>query len=114
VTEIAANADRGFEALQQCSYDGLIETIQRSWELNQRLDTGTNPGEVQVILDRCGNDLAATKLLGAGGGGFLLMFARSEDAANRIRERLTSAPPNQRARFVDFSVSDSGLQLTRS
>jgi galactokinase/mevalonate kinase-like predicted kinase len=114
VAEIASNADRGFAALQECSYEGLIETARRSWELNQQLDSGTNPREVQSILERCGSDLAATKLLGAGGGGFLLMFARSEEAANRIRTELTANPPNSRARFVEFSVSDTGLQLTRS
>ena len=59
-------------------------------------------------------DLAAAKLLGAGGGGYLLLFAADEAAAARIRDTLTANPPNPRARFVDFSLSDTGLQVTRS
>ena len=58
--------------------------------------------------------MAAAKLLGAGGGGYLLMFASDENAAARIKHRLTSQPPNPRARFVDFSLSATGLQVTRS
>ena len=54
------------------------------------------------------------KLLGAGGGGYLLMLAKDADAAGRIRRYLTENPPNTRARFVDFALSNTGLQITRS
>jgi hypothetical protein len=42
------------------------------------------------------------------------MFARDEAAAASIKQILTARPPNSRARFVDFSLSESGLQVTRS
>ena len=58
--------------------------------------------------------LAAAKLLGAGGGGYLLMFAKDDEAAVRIRQTLTTHPPNKLARFVNVSLSDTGLQVTRS
>jgi galactokinase/mevalonate kinase-like predicted kinase len=82
--------------------------------LNQRLDSGTNPPAVARILDLVRDYLAAAKLLGAGGGGYLLMFAKDDAAASRIRQKLLAEPPNPRARFVDFTLSESGLQLTRS
>jgi len=69
---------------------------------------------VQKILEAASNDLAAAKLLGAGGGGYLFMIASDLDAALRIRERLEANPPNEGARFIDFSVSEAGLQVTRS
>lgn len=92
----------------------LAAAVRASWRLNQRLDSGTNPPEVQAILDSIGDHLAAAKLLGAGGGGYLLLFARDEAAAARIKQVLTARPPNSRARFVDFSLSQTGLQVTRS
>ena len=88
--------------------------MRRSWALNQQLDSGTNPKEVQQILASVEGDLSAAKLLGAGGGGYLFMIARSPEAALRIREKLEQDPPNDGARFVDFSVSETGLQVTRS
>jgi len=78
------------------------------------LDPGTNPPAVQAVLDQVKPYLAAAKLLGAGGGGYLLMLAKDEVAGARLRQVLTHHPPNPRARFVAFNVSNEGLQLTRS
>jgi galactokinase/mevalonate kinase-like predicted kinase len=114
ISDIGENAEFAAAALQHCDYGLLLEAIRRSWELNQRLDPGTNPPAVQAILDRVDGDHAAAKLLGAGGGGYLLMFAQDDAAAARIREVLAAHPPNPRARFVDFQVSETGLQVTRS
>jgi galactokinase/mevalonate kinase-like predicted kinase len=114
IADIGANATFAAAAIQKCDYEMLQAAVRASWRLNQRLDSGTNPPEVQSIFDSVGDHLAAAKLLGAGGGGYLLMFARDEAAAARIKTVLTERPPNSRARFVDFSLSESGLQVTRS
>jgi galactokinase/mevalonate kinase-like predicted kinase len=114
VGEIGANALRAFGSIQKSDRAGLEESIRTSWELNQRLDSGTNPAEVQAILNEVRDYVAATKLLGAGGGGYLLMFAKDEEAASRLKTVLTESPPNARARFVSFNLSTTGLQLTRS
>jgi galactokinase/mevalonate kinase-like predicted kinase len=112
--EIGASAYSTSLALERCDYSGLAGAIRNTWRLKQKLDRGTNPPEVQAILAAVAEDLVAAKLPGAGGGGFLLMLARDEDAAVRIRRKLSERPPNRRARFVDFSVSSCGLKVTRS
>jgi galactokinase/mevalonate kinase-like predicted kinase len=114
IAEIGANANFAGAAIQKCDYEMLVAAVRNSWRLNQRLDPGTNPPAVQNILDSVRDHLAAAKLLGAGGGGYLLIFARDEAAAASIKQILTARPPNSRARFVDFSLSESGLQVTRS
>jgi galactokinase/mevalonate kinase-like predicted kinase len=114
IAEIGTNAGRASHAIQRCDYDELAAVIRNSWRLNQQLDSGTNPPEVRAILARVEDWLTATKLLGAGGGGYLLMFAKDQGAAARIRQALAAQPPNPRARFVDFTLSETGLQLTRS
>lgn len=112
--EIGANAEHGFNAIQRCRRTELVESVRASWRLNQALDAGTNPPEVAGILQRIEPWTAACKLLGAGGGGFVLIFAHDELAAGRIRHELTHNPPNARARFVEMTLSESGLELTRS
>jgi len=114
VEAISNNAEKAFNAVQECNYPALIEAIQASWLLNQRLDAGTNPPEIQAILAAISDYLAATKLLGAGGGGYLLMLAKDESAALRIRRKLEANPPNPRARFIQLALSETGLQITRS
>jgi galactokinase/mevalonate kinase-like predicted kinase len=111
---IGANAQSAYQAIQRGSYEDLCGVIRRSWHLNQALDAGTNPPEVQRILDRVQDFTSASKLLGAGGGGYMLLLAKDESAAARIRSTLESDRPNARARFVDFSLSGNGLQITRS
>jgi galactokinase/mevalonate kinase-like predicted kinase len=102
------------DAIQRDDFEAFTEAVRRSWKLNQQLDSGTNPPAVQEILDVAGADLAAAKLLGAGGGGYLFMIANDAGAALRIRQRLEENPPNDGARFVDFALSETGLQVTRS
>ena len=112
--QIRVNAEAAFNAAQQADYSALAATIRTSWRLNQRLNLGTNPASVQAILDRISDCLDAAKLLGAGGGGYLLMLLKDADAATKVRRILTQNPTNARARFVDFKLSMCGLQLTWS
>ncbi len=114
LSEIGANADLAFAALQQADYAALCRSIGVSWELNQRLDRGTNPPAVRQILESLSADLAGAKLLGAGGGGYLLLLAKDVDAASRVRRTLEERAPNPKARFVDLALSNTGLQVTRS
>ena len=111
---IGRNAAYVHDAIQRQDYAGFGEAIRRSWELNQRLDAGTNTAATQAIMEAVGGDLLSAKLLGAGGGGYFLMVARDADAAHRVRRILSERPPNPRARFVNFSLSTTGLQVTRS
>ena len=103
-----------YDAIQRDDIDAVAEGVRCSWQLNQQLDSGTNVPDVQAVMDTCGEDLSAAKLLGAGGGGYLFMIAASAESANRIRYKLEAEPPNDRARFVEMTISETGLQITRS
>ena len=114
VFAIREHAISAYQSIQRESWPALCDVVARSWELNQALDRGTNPPEVADIVASVSDWTAGVKLLGAGGGGYMLLLAKDEEAGSRIRQKLTAHPPNPRARFVDFSVSQTGLQITRS
>ncbi len=113
-SEMKVHALETFDALLANDYEGLAEKVAISWELNQRLDEGTNPPVIQEIIGRIDDYLLGHKLLGAGGGGYMLMMAKSAEAALQVKKLLQETPPNARARFVDFSISETGFQVSRS
>jgi galactokinase/mevalonate kinase-like predicted kinase len=113
-SEMKLHARETFDTILGNDYMGLAEKVAISWSLNQRLDEGTNPAVIHEITQRVEDYLLGYKLLGAGGGGYLIMFAKSADAALRAKKNLESNPPNARARFVDFTVSKTGFQISRS
>lgn len=112
--KIGENATRLLEEIQQGDYAAMGASIRRSWQLNQALDSGTNTPEVEQIFTAIDPWLLGGKLLGAGGGGYLLLLAKDSSCAQRIKEFLQQNPPNERARFVTPSLSRTGLQVTRS
>jgi hypothetical protein len=42
------------------------------------------------------------------------MIAKDEEAAARIKNILMQTPPNEKARFVEMSLSNRGLETSKS
>ena len=103
-----------YEAIQLGRFDAYGRLLRRTWEQNQALDSGTNPPVIQALCRRIDDYCLGYKLPGAGGGGFLYMVAKDPMAALRIREELTARPAAPGARFVEMSLSKTGLQISRS
>lgn len=114
IEDIAYNADFTADAIQRNDGAALREAISRSWLLNCTLDGGTCPKPVQDIVDRIAPFNTSFKLLGAGGGGYMLILAPDLTAAAAVKETLQKHPTNPRARFVSMEISQTGMQITRS
>jgi galactokinase/mevalonate kinase-like predicted kinase len=114
IDSIKEHAFTTFEAIQKCDYELTGKMVAHSWKLNNLLDPGTNTPEIQSVIGKIQDLTYGLKLLGAGGGGYLLICAKDHLAAKRIKEMLTSQPPNNRARFVDMTISEDGLVVSRS
>ena len=112
--KIGENTEAVVEALQRRSYDGLGGAIRRSWELNQELDSGTNPPSVARLYNLIDDYALGAKLLGAGGGGYLLVLAKDLEAAHRIRQVLGDENRSSGARFVRLAISQTGLEVSTS
>lgn len=103
-----------YEALQRENFDTMGRLVRTTWQQNQLLDSGTNPAEVQRLTALIDDLCLGYKLPGAGGGGYLYMVAKDPEAAARIKQILRDNRLNANARFVDMSLSDKGLQISRS
>jgi len=100
------------EAMARKDGEAFGRLIDVAWRLNKQLDPNSSTPEIETLLDRVRPHIHGAKLLGAGGGGFLLMVCKSPADASAVRAMLDSDPPNDRARFFDLSVSREGLVVT--
>lgn len=114
LADMKAHALDLHEAIQRGNFNEMGRLVRLTWEQNKRLDPGTNPPAVEAIIDRVRDYCLGYKLPGAGGGGYLYMVAKDPEAAARIRTLLLDRPLNNCARFVNMTLSDKGLQISRS
>ena len=112
--EMKAHSMDMYEAIQRQDFLAMGQLISKTWQQNQCIDSGTNPDSVRRITDLIDDLCLGYKLPGAGGGGYLYMVAKDPEAAARIRQILTMQQPNANARFVDMTLSKTGLQVSRS
>lgn len=114
LSEMKAHALDMYEAILRGDFAAYGKLVGKSWEQNKALDAGTNPPAVERLIRRIEDYTVGCKLPGAGGGGYLYIVAKDPEAAMQIRRLLTADPQNANARFVEMSLSDKGLQVSRS
>ena len=92
-------------AMQDGEWDTLGGLMNRHWELNQRMDPHTTNAPVEALLDRARPLIRGAKLAGAGGGGFMIFLARSEEAAAELRSAMNA---------TDWQIARDGLRIQRT
>jgi galactokinase/mevalonate kinase-like predicted kinase len=112
--EMKVHATDMADCIQRGDFERYGRLIMKTWEQKKTIDAGTNPPEVERIIDKVKDYTLGYKLPGAGGGGYLYMVAKDEGAAIRIRKVLNENRLNEKSRFVDMELSRKGFQVSRS
>jgi len=82
-----------------------MKFLPQSWKLKRELSKGVSTSLVDEVYQAALSEGAfGGKLLGAGGGGFMLIFARPEDHP-QIKERLKNLL------CIPFSFESEGSQI---
>lgn len=85
-----------------CEFGKLLH---ESWQLKRSLSTKISNERIDEIYNTaCGSGALGGKILGAGGGGFMLIFAKPEDQP-RIKGKL------KKLLLVPFQFEDLGTQI---
>ena len=103
-----------YEAIQRADFVKMGHLVRTTWRQNQALDAGTNPEEIRRLTEQIDDLCLGYKLPGAGGGGYLYMVAKDPEAAAKIKQELNAHPIHPNARFVEMTLSNQGLQVSRS
>ena len=102
------------DAIMAGDFENYGKLIRKTWFQNQKLDVGTCPPLIRELGEMIDDYCRGYKLPGAGGGGYMYIVAKDPDAAGKIRHILTQNPITPQARFVKMSLSDTGMQISRS
>jgi galactokinase/mevalonate kinase-like predicted kinase len=101
------------EAISRRDLASLARVLDSSWRANKLIHDSTTNEEVEALVAGLRGRYSGLKLLGAGGGGYLLFLSATIEDARRLRDAL-SAVEHERARIVDMSVNGNGLEVTVS
>jgi D-glycero-alpha-D-manno-heptose-7-phosphate kinase len=93
------------DAISSKDYKVMADVLAESWELKREVATGITNTEIQEIHDRAlASGALAGKVVGAGGGGFLLLVVNPEDRA-RFKKNFDPL------RELEFQVSQAGSTI---
>jgi fucokinase len=94
-------------AMKESDWDYLGSLLDRHWRLNQILDPHTTNAPINQLLEHVRPYISGAKLAGAGGGGFLMLLAKSPDDARRLRRSLAALPGP--GALYEWAVAPLGL-----
>lgn len=108
--ELKLEAVQMKESLLRGDLDGFARTFQRGWEAKKRMASSiTNPMIDAAEAAAMANGAVATKVSGAGGGGFMMFVCDPGD-----RMRLSAALRAQGGTLLDFHFNPHGAVAWRA
>lgn len=94
------------DALVASDFGGVRQVLFENWVQQKRLHTSVTNETVDALFDRAmAAGATAGKACGAGGGGALVFYASSAEAASSVRRALSDAG----AQIIDFAYEPEGL-----
>ncbi len=112
IDQLKASAEQMKDDLDRGDAEAFAQGIDQYWQLKKAIDPGSTNLGVEKIIKKVDKYLSAKLLPGAGGGGFVFMVAKDEEAAEKVRFTLDKQPPNPHSRFFDFQIDPQGLKVT--
>jgi galactokinase/mevalonate kinase-like predicted kinase len=97
-------------AMVEGDWKHLGGLLDRHWQLNQVLDPHTANAPINAILNRARPFIHGAKLAGAGGGGFLMLLARDEQAAVALQKALLLDAPASSG-MVNYRIAEEGMRI---
>ncbi len=104
LNKIKEFADTGEKIIKSKNFDNKIfgEILNESWEYKKRCSNKISNNTIEFITSRAKqNGAYASKVIGAGGGGFMIIYAEKK-FHNKIKKKLGQF------KFVNFNFSKEG------
>lgn len=104
--------DETTDAVRSGNPDALGLALDRTTRAEVAMDPHCWPPHISHIVEAVRPHLTGAKPAGAGGGGFLMLLAKSAEDRKRAEEILAGLDLPPTARAYPFEVSEDGLRVT--
>ena len=102
INKIALIADKKLNNSNDPDFVG--ELLSQTWELKKKLDKAVSNSKIEKLYHKClNNGATGGKLLGAGAGGFLLMYVPKRNK-QKFSKKL-------KKNLIKFSFSEKGSEI---
>jgi len=101
-------------ALERGDLDELGRWMTQHWEMNKRLDPGTSNPFIDRLFEVCAPWSSGAKLAGAGGGGFMIVIARDDEAPAALSRALAETFPSTEIASWPCEIAEQGLVIEES
>lgn len=107
LSEMANYAKKGYKDLVRGNIESLGDLIYKGWSIKKSLSLNISTPQIDLIIDTAlNNGATGGKLLGAGGGGFVLLFCPP-----RNKNRMFDALKPLNLKYVWFNFDYEGSKV---
>lgn len=103
--KLVMTCDKVYEELESGNVDIVGEELKRTWEIKKSLSSGISNEAIDKMYDTAINNGAmGGKILGAGGGGFMLLYVK-DDKKEAVRKAMS------KYKEVEFNIDNQGSRI---
>ena len=105
IKEIIDHVEEGEKILKSGNIDDFGKLLNSAWNIKKQLGKSITNDKIDELYDYAlKNGALGGKILGAGGGGFLLLYMKKKDRINFLKK-------NKKIINIPFKFSDTGSEI---
>ena len=105
IKEIIDHVEEGEKILKSGNIDDFGKLLNSAWNIKKQLGKSITNDKIDELYDYAlKNGALGGKILGAGGGGFLLLYMKKKDRINLLKK-------NKKIINIPFKFSDTGSEI---
>ncbi len=105
IKEIIDHVEEGEKILKSGNIDDFGKLLNSAWNIKKQLGKSITNNKIDELYDYAlKNGALGGKILGAGGGGFLLLYMKKKDRINLLKK-------NKKIINIPFKFSDTGSEI---
>ena len=105
IKEIIDHVEEGEKILKSKNIDDFGRLLNSAWNIKKQLGKSITNNKIDELYDYAlKNGALGGKILGAGGGGFLLLYMKKKDRINFLKK-------NKKIINIPFKFSDTGSEI---